>query len=358
MARLTLLPNLPTDLRKLHGSCYTKPASLVDVMFDQLEWLIGHASGKSQTNAVTLDNSAQVRTGGSKDLLPPLHLVLGGTTIRVTQPGSTGEFSAGGYSTAQQGTMPTFELLGTARAHLLDLERGAWLGSAIARAFDGETWKTTLIAETGAWYRRGSTVVTAVAKPQQLSNGDLLSDEEATLGWTNRGISYDATAGARLGWAQARKVAWLSLSATFLFRHQFLVTGSIGNFPADLRQALPGVTLTYAPNPPSTAHPGRWRAARRGRGARADRAAAKRGRCVVRYAGFDIGRSVRPCPGAGRATGRDHRRFHRLAAGHVGSRTDERVGDDASHSARDASVQHPTRRPGVDRPIQRGACGR
>ena len=46
MARLTLLPNLPTDLRKLHGSCYTKPASLVDVMFDQLEWLIGHASGK------------------------------------------------------------------------------------------------------------------------------------------------------------------------------------------------------------------------------------------------------------------------------------------------------------------------
>ena len=46
MARLTLLPNLPTDLRKLHGSCYTKPASLADVMFDQLEWLICHASGK------------------------------------------------------------------------------------------------------------------------------------------------------------------------------------------------------------------------------------------------------------------------------------------------------------------------
>ena len=46
MARLTLLQGLPTDLRKVHGSCYTKSASLVDVMFDQLEWLICHASGK------------------------------------------------------------------------------------------------------------------------------------------------------------------------------------------------------------------------------------------------------------------------------------------------------------------------
>ena len=72
-----------------------------------------------------------------------------------------GEFSAGAASTAQQGNMPTFQLLGTARAHLLDLDRGAWAGVSTARSFDGEFWRTTLFGEAGAWVRRGTAVATA-----------------------------------------------------------------------------------------------------------------------------------------------------------------------------------------------------
>ena len=44
MARLTTLPGPPTSLNKGRRSCYIEPASLVDVMFDQLAWLLEHAS--------------------------------------------------------------------------------------------------------------------------------------------------------------------------------------------------------------------------------------------------------------------------------------------------------------------------
>ena len=44
MAKLITLPGPPTSLNEGRGSCYIEPASLIEVMFDQLAWLLEHAS--------------------------------------------------------------------------------------------------------------------------------------------------------------------------------------------------------------------------------------------------------------------------------------------------------------------------
>lgn len=151
-----------------------------------------------------------------------------------------GEFAAGTAATAQQGSMPTVEVVGTARAHLLDLERGAWGGASVLRSFDGEFWRTTLAGDVGGWVRHGATVITGSAKPLQTTGGDLLTDLESSAQWTHGGIGWQASGGYRAGVSTTSRVAWLGVAATFLVGHRYLVTASAGNYPQDLVQGLPG----------------------------------------------------------------------------------------------------------------------
>jgi hypothetical protein len=44
MAKLITLPGPPTSLSEGRRFCYIEPPSLVEVMFDQLAWLLEHAS--------------------------------------------------------------------------------------------------------------------------------------------------------------------------------------------------------------------------------------------------------------------------------------------------------------------------
>jgi hypothetical protein len=44
MATAITLPGSPTSPNEGRGTCYIEPASLVEVMFDQLAWLLEHAS--------------------------------------------------------------------------------------------------------------------------------------------------------------------------------------------------------------------------------------------------------------------------------------------------------------------------
>ena len=44
MAKLITLPGPPTSLHGGRRSCYIEPASPVEVMFDQLAWLLEHTS--------------------------------------------------------------------------------------------------------------------------------------------------------------------------------------------------------------------------------------------------------------------------------------------------------------------------
>jgi hypothetical protein len=151
-----------------------------------------------------------------------------------------GEMSLGLTGSAQQGLMPTIHVLPQARVHFLDLERGMWAGGGFARTFDGEAWRTTLLGDIGGWIRRGGTVVSASLHPQQLQNGDLMSDAGATIEKTIRGVSLSGTLGARVGQASRVDVGWVSVGATFPINRRLLATAAIGNYPADLLQQLPG----------------------------------------------------------------------------------------------------------------------
>ena len=158
-----------------------------------------------------------------------------------------GETSLGVTGSAQQGLMPTLNIIPQARLHFLDLERGMWAGGGFARTFDGERWRTTVLGDLGAWVRRGSTVVSGNFRPQQLQNGDLMADVVATLEQTFAGVSLSGTAGIRMGQAGRVDVGWISAGATFAINRRLLATASIGNYPADLLQQLPGarfVSLT------------------------------------------------------------------------------------------------------------------
>lgn len=151
-----------------------------------------------------------------------------------------GEMSLGVTGSAQQGLMPTLHLIPQARLHFLDLERGMWAGGGFARTFDGESWRTTLLGDLGAWVRHGGTVVSASLHPQQLQNGDLMGDVGATIERTIAGISFSGSVGLRMGQAGRVDVGWGSVGATFAINRRLLATASFGNYPADLLQQLPG----------------------------------------------------------------------------------------------------------------------
>ena len=56
-----------------------------------------------------------------------------------------GEMTLTASGSAQEGLMPTLNFFPQARLHLLDLQRGMWLGGGFARTFDGEEWRTAMI---------------------------------------------------------------------------------------------------------------------------------------------------------------------------------------------------------------------
>jgi hypothetical protein len=150
-----------------------------------------------------------------------------------------GEMSFTALGSAQQGLMPTLHFLPQARLHFLDVQRGMWAGGGVARTFDGEEWRTTLLGDLGAWVRRGSTVISANVHPQQLQNGDLMSDFGATIDHSLGAVSVASTLGWRMGQANRVDVGWVAVGATFPINRRLLATASIGNYPADLLQGIP-----------------------------------------------------------------------------------------------------------------------
>jgi len=151
-----------------------------------------------------------------------------------------GEATLTATGSAQEGLMPTLHFFPQARLHFLDLQRGMWLGGGFARTFDGEEWRTTLLGDFGGWLRHGTTVVAVTAHPQQLQNGDLMSDLDATVDHTLGAVSLSGIVGWRTGQAERVDIGWVSVGATFAINRRLLATASIGNYPADLLQRLPG----------------------------------------------------------------------------------------------------------------------
>ena len=151
-----------------------------------------------------------------------------------------GELSFNTTSTAQQGFMPTLQLLGQARVHLLSERFAARGGAMVTRSFDGFAWRTTVLGDFGGWTRAGGAVVSFTATPMQLQYGDVLGDNEGAVSWTRGRVTYDVSVGVRVGEAQRGTVTWGSATASWPLMAGALATASIGSYPVDLIQGLPG----------------------------------------------------------------------------------------------------------------------
>jgi hypothetical protein len=200
-------------------------ADAVVSLFDDGRWsALGELSGTRYSKPITVP---QLGVPFARDYYIPFFRAM------------RGEMSFTALGSAQQGLMPTLHFLPQARLHFLDVQRGMWAGGGFARTFDGEEWRTTLLGDLGAWFRRGSTVISANMHPQQLQNGDLMSDFGATIDHSLGAVSVASTLGWRMGQANRVDVGWVAVGATFPINRRLLATASIGNYPADLLQGIP-----------------------------------------------------------------------------------------------------------------------
>jgi len=195
-------------------------------LFDDGHWSVqGDLSGTRYTKPLTIP---EITVPFARNYyIPFFRAMRGEMTLTVT-------------GSAQQGLMPTIHFLPQARVHFLDLQRGLWAGGGFGRTFDGDQWRTTLLGDVGAWMRYGGTVVSMSSRPQQLQNGDLLNDFGATVERTMGKVSLSTTMGYRLGQSSRVELGWVSVGATFPINQRLLATASVGNFPSDLLQQLPG----------------------------------------------------------------------------------------------------------------------
>jgi hypothetical protein len=150
------------------------------------------------------------------------------------------EVSLSGGSTMQSGFMPTLHLIGNARV-LFDHDRhGARIGAGVTRTFDGRFWQSAVLAEGSAWVRRGDAEFSLTSTPMQLGIGDIIGDTEAGVEWTHGRSVFGAALGLRVGESQRGTVGWGSFSVTWPVREDLWTSVSLGSYPADLLQGLPG----------------------------------------------------------------------------------------------------------------------
>src|SRR5690606_22018462 len=121
-------------------------------------------------------------------------------------------------ATAQTGFMPTLGLTGRSRLVFEQDRHGLGTGAALARSFDGRRWHTTVIGEARAWRRRGTTLLSVLGTPMQLSGGDFLFDMQGSAEWTLSNVHYGASLGMRLGEADRGTRGWGALSITWPLR--------------------------------------------------------------------------------------------------------------------------------------------
>lgn len=151
-----------------------------------------------------------------------------------------GEVALNVASTAQAGFMPTLQTTGHARLLFEHDNQGGRAGAAIARSFDGRFWQTTVLSDASLWRRRGATLHSMTTTLMQLGRGDMLADVVGGAEWSRGRSFYAASLGTRLGESERGTVTWGSFTVTLPLRPDLWTTFSVGTYPADLVQNLPG----------------------------------------------------------------------------------------------------------------------
>jgi hypothetical protein len=145
------------------------------------------------------------------------------------------EGTAGG-STHRDGAR-TGQLLASARAHLMNDYRGAWIGGGAGSAYDGASWRSVIQGEAAAWARFDAATVFASITPVSVADSIRYTDAELSASINLPVVELVATGGARSG---ATSKSWGSASVTAWVSRRIAIVGSAGTYPIDLTQGFPG----------------------------------------------------------------------------------------------------------------------
>ncbi|HEV8365855.1 MAG TPA: hypothetical protein VGQ52_20235 [Gemmatimonadaceae bacterium] len=151
-----------------------------------------------------------------------------------------GDFTLSAATTAQDGFMPTLHLVLDGGVTLASQRRALRNAIGMARTFDGTRWRTTVLGSSRFWMEQGRARYAFNATPVQLQGGDILSDFEGTWSWEGAGGRYELIGGLRTGEGIIGKSTWGGFSASWpIFAGAYLAV-SVGSYPVDLLQSLPG----------------------------------------------------------------------------------------------------------------------
>ena len=197
------------------------------IAFTPAVWMESSRTSFSATGTISqfIDGgwAAQADAGGSI-FTPRRSLFLG--EIEGTAGGSTHN---GGGKTGQ--------LLASARAHITNDYRGAWIGSGAGRAFDGSSWRNVLQGEAAAWARFNSATVFASVTPVAVADSIRYTDAQLSGSLNLPIFELGATGGHRSGggsksWGNASVTAWVA--------SRIAIVASAGTYPVDITQGFPG----------------------------------------------------------------------------------------------------------------------
>ncbi|MEO8908941.1 MAG: glycogen-binding domain-containing protein [Gemmatimonadaceae bacterium] len=148
-----------------------------------------------------------------------------------------------GGSTHSDGTR-TGEALINGRFHFGRNSRELFLGAGAGRAWDGEAWRSVMLAEVGASLSAGPGVVLISVSPALVNDSLKYADTQASLSWKRDRLDIGAVVGFRVGdqvtTTSASAKSWASgTAAAWLTPHLALVAGG-GTYPIDPTQGFPG----------------------------------------------------------------------------------------------------------------------
>jgi len=162
--------------------------------------------------------------------------------------GLRAEFSSSAESNSNRLITAGGEVVGQARAHLADREKGIWVGGSAARVWNGFFWQNLSRSELGGWQSVGGVMIKgAVVRSSYLPGVSPdgrrrnFYDAELVVVIENGPLAVESAIGRRFAGSLEEVVTWRVGGTLWLNRFAGLVVGG-GKYASNPAQALPGGT--------------------------------------------------------------------------------------------------------------------
>ena len=155
-----------------------------------------------------------------------------------------GEIEGTGGGSARKDGSRTGQILGSARAHLTNGERGLWIGGGVGSTWDGTTWQSLRQAEAAAWTRVDALTASVSVTPIAVGDSIRYADTQLSGEWNLPRVEVDVTGGFRAGdrfpAIGGTAKSWGSATVTGWIASKIALVASAGTYPVDLTQGYPG----------------------------------------------------------------------------------------------------------------------